>query len=356
VDREKLRRTMTITKRKKIRRMSKVLNAKNNLPDTFRALEKEWPLSKNDRKLTKKQQDHQDALDNFFKKMDEDMVEQNKFLNRVWSNRAKMPSLYPEKSLTWEARIYYKAFDKADINIGKWFAKMANDKKAIYGAGTGGWLWNKGEKRDLPHLHTFEAVSNFDNNKREYKYFKANVVDMPNEPDKDLGKIIGHVQLYCYVISVSKETLCQSSYTPKKALFPFVVGPLAYNLFHLLYSILSGAEEEEENYWVKLNKEALTYFWNEFKDDGKHKLCCIGELALHFIRVFGRILLTVGLGNIKKMFKLLGMLHDVEDRKVSILSSIVDQSYSTMKKCAALRNNFVFMVSKGIFNHLLLHL
>jgi hypothetical protein len=60
-------------------------------------------LSKNDGKLTTKQQDHQDALDNFFKKMDEDVVEQNKFLNRVQSNSAKMPSLYPEKSLTWEA-------------------------------------------------------------------------------------------------------------------------------------------------------------------------------------------------------------------------------------------------------------
>jgi hypothetical protein len=41
----------------------------------------------------------------------------------------------------------------------------------------------------------------------------------------------------------------------KKALFPFGVGPLAYNLFHLLYLILSNAEEEHENYWVKLNKE-----------------------------------------------------------------------------------------------------
>jgi hypothetical protein len=57
MDREKLRRTTTtITKRKKIRRMSKVLNAKKNLPDTFRALEKDWLLSKNDGKLLKKQQ------------------------------------------------------------------------------------------------------------------------------------------------------------------------------------------------------------------------------------------------------------------------------------------------------------
>jgi hypothetical protein len=101
-----------------------------------------------------------------------------------------------------------------------------------------GWFWNKGEKRDLPHLHAFEAVSNYDN-KREYKYFKTNVVDTPNEPDEDPGKIIGRVQLYRYVIGVSEETLCQSSYSSKKALFPYGVGPLAYNLFQSLYSILS---------------------------------------------------------------------------------------------------------------------
>jgi hypothetical protein len=57
MDREKLRRTTTtITKMKKIRRMSKVLHAKKNMPDTFRALEKDWLLSKNDGKLSKKQQ------------------------------------------------------------------------------------------------------------------------------------------------------------------------------------------------------------------------------------------------------------------------------------------------------------
>jgi hypothetical protein len=33
--------------------MSKVSNAKNYLPDAFRALEKDWPLSKNDVKLMK---------------------------------------------------------------------------------------------------------------------------------------------------------------------------------------------------------------------------------------------------------------------------------------------------------------
>jgi hypothetical protein len=57
------------------------------------------------------------------------------------------------------------------------------------------------EKKEIPQLHTFKAVSNYDN-EREYKYFKANAVNMPNEPDKDPGKIIGHVQLYCYVIGV----------------------------------------------------------------------------------------------------------------------------------------------------------
>jgi hypothetical protein len=57
------------------------------------------------------------------------------------------------------------------------------------------------------------------------------------------------------------------------------------------------------------------------------------------------------------MFKLLGMPYDVEDQNVSILSSIVDQSYSIMKrKGMALRNKIVFMVSKGIFNHLFLYL
>jgi hypothetical protein len=77
------------------------------------------------------------ALKNFFTKMDEDVAKQNKFLNRVWSNKAKMPSLYPEKSLTWEAQIY-NAFNKAGIDIGTWFVDMANDRKAVYGTGAGG--------------------------------------------------------------------------------------------------------------------------------------------------------------------------------------------------------------------------
>jgi hypothetical protein len=79
MDGEKHRgRTTTITKRQKIRKMSKDLNANNNLPDMSRGFEK-------------------------IVKMDEDMVEWNTFLNKVWSNKAKMPSLYSEKSLTWEA-------------------------------------------------------------------------------------------------------------------------------------------------------------------------------------------------------------------------------------------------------------
>jgi hypothetical protein len=97
MDREKQRRrrTTTITKRKKIIRMSKDLNADNNLPDMSRGFEKDWPLLKNDAKLTKKQQNNQEALDNFFATMYEG--ERNKFLNRVWSNKGKMPTLYPQK-------------------------------------------------------------------------------------------------------------------------------------------------------------------------------------------------------------------------------------------------------------------
>jgi hypothetical protein len=61
-------------------------------------------LSNSDVKLTKKQQDNVKALKNFFTKMDNDDVgERNQFLNRVWSNKAKMPLLYPEKSVTLEA-------------------------------------------------------------------------------------------------------------------------------------------------------------------------------------------------------------------------------------------------------------
>jgi hypothetical protein len=306
--------------------MSNNLDTNNNLSDIATGFQNDWPLSNSDVKLTKKQQDNVKALKNFFTKMDEDVGERNQFLNRVWSNKAKMPSLYPEKSVTWEAQIY-NAFDEAGIDIRTWFVDMANDRKAVYGTSAGGWFRNEGEKKDLPHVHNFESVPILEK-EREYKYFKVNAVDMPKEPDEDASSIITQIQLYHYAIGVSEETLCQSSYTLRKALFAFRLGPLAYNLFHLLYSILSNAENEKENFWVKLNKETLTYFWKEFENDGKHKLQCIGELAILFVCIFGRMLLTVRLENTKKMFKLLGTPYDVEARKVSILSSIVDQSHS----------------------------
>jgi hypothetical protein len=46
------------------------------------------------------------ALDNFFAKMDQDMAEWNKFLNRVWNKKAKMPSFYLEKILEVKAARY----------------------------------------------------------------------------------------------------------------------------------------------------------------------------------------------------------------------------------------------------------
>ncbi len=55
--------------------MSNNLNAKIDEPHMFRAFKKEWPLSNDDKKLMKKQQEHQDALDHFFSKMDKDVGE-----------------------------------------------------------------------------------------------------------------------------------------------------------------------------------------------------------------------------------------------------------------------------------------
>jgi hypothetical protein len=76
MDGDEVRRaTATIRKRKKIRRMSNDLNAKIDEPHMFRAFKKEWPLSNDDKKLMKKQQEHQDALDHFFSKMDKDVGE-----------------------------------------------------------------------------------------------------------------------------------------------------------------------------------------------------------------------------------------------------------------------------------------
>jgi hypothetical protein len=128
----------------------------------------------------------------------------------------------------------------------------------------------------------------------------VNAVDMPKEPTEDASSIITQIQLYHYAIGVSEEMLCQSSYTPRKVLFTFSVGPLTYNLFHSFYSIVSNTENEKENNWVKLNKEMLTYFWKEFENDGKLKSWCIVELAILFVHIFGRMLLTIGLENTKK--------------------------------------------------------
>ncbi len=89
--------------------MSKDLNAKNNLADTSRGFEKDWPLSNNDAKLTKKQFD-QKALDNFFENWMKTWPNRAHFW--TGSNKAKLQSLFPEKSLTWEAKIYH-AFDEA---------------------------------------------------------------------------------------------------------------------------------------------------------------------------------------------------------------------------------------------------
>jgi hypothetical protein len=72
-------------------------------------------------------------------------------------------------------------------------------------------------------------------------------------------------------------------------------------LFHPLYPILSDAKEEKENYWKKLNKETLTYFWKEFENNGKHKSQCIGEGVFHFVCIFGRMLLTIGLAYTKNV-------------------------------------------------------
>ena len=69
---------------------------------------------------------------------------------------------------------------------------------------------------------------------------------MPKKPDEDASMIITQIQLYHYAIGVSEEMLHQSPYTPRKGSFAFGVGPLTYNLFHLLYLIISDAENEKK--------------------------------------------------------------------------------------------------------------
>jgi hypothetical protein len=76
------------------------------------------------------------------------------------------------------------------------------------------------EKKDFPHVHNFESVPVLDK-EREYKYFKVNAVDTPKDPNEDASSIITQIQLYHYAIGVSEETLCKSSYTPRKVLFAF---------------------------------------------------------------------------------------------------------------------------------------
>jgi hypothetical protein len=93
----------TNNKNKEDKRMSNNLNKNNILSDIATRFQNDWPLSNSNVKLMKKQQDSVKALKNFFTKMDEDVGERNQFLNRVLSNKAKMPSPYPEKSVTWEA-------------------------------------------------------------------------------------------------------------------------------------------------------------------------------------------------------------------------------------------------------------
>jgi small-conductance mechanosensitive channel len=133
-------------KNKEDKRTSNDLNTNNSLSDIATGFQNDWPLSNSDVKLMKKQQDNVKALENFFTKLDEDVGERNQFLNMVWSNKAKMPSLYPEKSVTWEAQIY-NAFNEAGIDIGMWFVvDMAKNRKAIHGTSAGGWFQNEGEK------------------------------------------------------------------------------------------------------------------------------------------------------------------------------------------------------------------
>jgi hypothetical protein len=120
----------TNNKNKEDKRMSNDLDTNNNLSDIATGFQNDWPLSNSDVKLTKKQQDNVKALKNFFTKMDEDVGKWNQFLKRIWSNKAKMPLLYAEKNVTWEAQIY-NAFDEAGIDIGMWLVDMANNRKGF---------------------------------------------------------------------------------------------------------------------------------------------------------------------------------------------------------------------------------
>jgi hypothetical protein len=104
------------------------------------------------------------------------------------------------------------------------------------------------EKKDLPHLSNFESVPNFDK-ERQYKYFKVNAGDIPKDLEENPGKIIRHPIVWLCNWSVRGDTMPESSYTPKKELSLSGIGPLAYNLLHTLYPILSDAKEDKK--WLK---------------------------------------------------------------------------------------------------------
>jgi hypothetical protein len=79
--------------------MSKDLDA-NNLADALTGFQNDWPLSNNDAKLTKKQQDNLKALTTSLLKWMKMWPNGTNFWTEFGaSNKAKVPLLYPEKSL-----------------------------------------------------------------------------------------------------------------------------------------------------------------------------------------------------------------------------------------------------------------
>ncbi len=73
--------------------------------------------------------------------------------------------------------------------------------------------------------------------------------DIPKDLEEDPGKIIRHPIVWLCNWSVRGDTMPESSYTPKKELSLSGIGPLAYNLLHTLYPILSDAKEDKK--WLK---------------------------------------------------------------------------------------------------------
>jgi hypothetical protein len=111
----------------------------------------------------------------------------------------------------------------------KWFADMANDEKAIYGTGAGGWFQNEGEK-EIFLIFILSKLYQIMIKRR--KCFKVNAVDMPKEPKEDSGMIIRHIQLYHYAIGqFGGDTLPEFLYS-KKGLIS--IRCWTYNLFYAL--------------------------------------------------------------------------------------------------------------------------